>query len=67
MSPSLVLTSGLCHAGLLIVPTCQHSKMDLVRTGEAVEEEKDALLEKELPGHAVLMMQSRCPDSSLNV
>ena len=41
--------------------------MDLVRTGEAVEEEKDALLEKELPGHAVLMMQSRCPDSSLNV
>ena len=41
--------------------------MDLVRTGEAVEEEKDALLEKELPGRAVLMMQSHCPDSSLNV
>ncbi len=34
------------NAGLLIVPTCQHSKMDLVQTGEAVEEEKDDLLEK---------------------
>ncbi len=34
------------NAGLLIVPTCQHSKMDLVQTGEAVEEEKDTLLEK---------------------
>ncbi|KAL0050072.1 hypothetical protein WJX82_003888 [Trebouxia sp. C0006] len=37
---------GLTADGLLIVPTCQHSKMDLVQTGEVVEEEKDALLEK---------------------
>lgn len=33
-------------ADLLIVPTCQRSKMDLVQTGEAVETEKDDLLEK---------------------
>ncbi len=36
----------VCCAGLLIIPTCQHSKMDLVQTGEAAEEEKDSLLEK---------------------
>lgn len=35
-----------CLADLLIVPTCQRSKMDLVQTGEAVETEKDDLLEK---------------------
>lgn len=28
------------------MPTCQRSKMDLVQTGEAVETEKDDLLEK---------------------
>ena len=33
-------------AGLLILPTCQHAKMDLVQTGQLVEDEKDALLEK---------------------
>ncbi|KAL3160777.1 hypothetical protein ABBQ38_009189 [Trebouxia sp. C0009 RCD-2024] len=37
---------GLTADKLLIVPTCQHSKMDLVQTGEAVETEKDDLLEK---------------------
>ena len=31
---------------LLIVPTCQHAEVDLVRTGEAVEGEKDRLLER---------------------
>ncbi len=50
------------NAGLLIVPTCQHSKMDLVQTGEAVEEEKDALLEKvqgnNLPVQRALLLVS---------
>lgn len=32
-------------AGLLVIPTCQHAKMDLVQTGEKVEAEKDRLLE----------------------
>jgi hypothetical protein len=33
-------------AGLLIVPTSQHSVRDLVRVGEEIEAEKDELLEK---------------------
>ena len=32
-------------AGLLVIPTCQHAKLDLVQTGVQVEEEKDRLLE----------------------
>jgi hypothetical protein len=36
----------LVHAGILIIPTCQHSDLDLVRVGEAVEDEKDRLLER---------------------
>lgn len=31
--------------GLLVIPTCQHAQLDLVQTGEKVEEEKDRLLE----------------------
>ena len=31
---------------LLIVPTCQRAVMDLVKTGEEVEVEKDKLLEQ---------------------
>ncbi|GIL74692.1 hypothetical protein Vretimale_2326 [Volvox reticuliferus] len=31
---------------LLIVPTCQHAAVDLVKTGENVENEKDRLLEQ---------------------
>ncbi|KAL6750020.1 methylmalonic aciduria and homocystinuria type D protein [Haematococcus lacustris] len=31
---------------LLIVPTCQHAAVDLVQTGDIIEQEKDALLEK---------------------
>lgn len=54
------------NAGLLIVPTCQHSKMDLVQTGEAVEAEKDALLEQvqgnSLPvQRALLLVSCFCP------
>jgi hypothetical protein len=30
---------------LLIIPTCQNSEVDLVRTGEIIEQEKDRLLE----------------------
>lgn len=51
------------NAGLLLVPTCQHSKMDLVQTGEAVEEEKDTLLET-VQGNSVLCClfpASACP------
>ncbi|KAH7620857.1 putative Cobalamin trafficking protein CblD [Nannochloris sp. 'desiccata'] len=32
--------------GLLIIPTCQHSEVDLVQRGERVENEKDRLLER---------------------
>lgn len=35
-----------CLAGLLIVLTCQRSDVDLVAVGDAVEAEKDRLLEK---------------------
>lgn len=57
------------NAGLLIVPTCQHSKMDLVQTGEAVEEEKDALLEKVqcnslLVQRALLLVSCLCLSNS---
>ncbi|GLC38013.1 hypothetical protein PLESTB_000446100 [Pleodorina starrii] len=31
---------------LLVVPTCQHATLDLVKTGENVENEKDRLLER---------------------
>lgn len=31
---------------MLIVPTCQRADMDLVRTGEQVDVEKDRLLER---------------------
>jgi hypothetical protein len=34
---------------MLIIPTCQHSDIDLVRTGEKVEDEKDRLLERVCP------------------
>mmetsp|Transcript_12565 Transcript_12565/g.45835 ORF Transcript_12565/g.45835 Transcript_12565/m.45835 type:complete len:173 (+) Transcript_12565:162-680(+) len=30
---------------MLVVPTCQHSKLDIVQVGEAVEDEKNRLLE----------------------
>ena len=33
-------------AGAFAVPTCQHSDVDLVRTGDAIEQEKDRLLER---------------------
>jgi hypothetical protein len=33
-------------AGLLIVPTCQHAAVDLVRFGADVDAEKDRLLER---------------------
>ena len=57
------------NAGLLIVPTCQHSKMDLVQTGEVVEEEKDALLENVqcnslLVQRALLLVSCLCLSNS---
>ncbi|KAK3263999.1 hypothetical protein CYMTET_27235 [Cymbomonas tetramitiformis] len=36
---------GLDVQGMLIVPTCQNSAVDLVKVGEDVENEKDRLLE----------------------
>lgn len=32
--------------GMLVVPTCQRSDVDLVQMGEAIETEKDRLLER---------------------
>ena len=37
---------GVDLTGMLAVPTCQHSDVDLVRTGEKIEQEKDRLLER---------------------
>lgn len=43
---------------MLVVPTCQHSKLDIVQVGEAVEDEKNRLLEnffvRPLPLHILL-------------
>ncbi len=39
-------TSPESAAGLYVIPTCQRSDIDLVRTGEVVENEKDRLLER---------------------
>jgi hypothetical protein len=36
---------GVQIKDLLIIPTCQNSEVDLVRTGEIIEQEKDRLLE----------------------
>lgn len=44
---------------MLVVPTCQHARLDLVRMGDTVEGEKDRLLEQvgvlSLPRLLVLM------------
>ena len=40
------LFPGVKTDNLLVVPTCQHAKMDLVQTGDNVEQEKDYCLEK---------------------
>ena len=40
------LFPGVETEKLLVVPTCQHAKMDLVQTGDNVEQEKDYCLEK---------------------
>jgi len=37
---------GITTTGMLIIPTCQNSEVDLVRVGEEVEIEKDRLLER---------------------
>ena len=39
-------TEAVFTVGLLIIPTSQHSRNDLVRIGEEIETEKDELLEK---------------------
>ncbi|KAK9816425.1 hypothetical protein WJX72_000083 [[Myrmecia] bisecta] len=38
--------SGVQTDGLLIIPTCQRAGLDLVQTGEQIEDEKDRLLER---------------------
>lgn len=40
------LFPGVNAKDVLIVPTCQHAKVDLARVGETVEQEKDTLLER---------------------
>lgn len=37
---------GVGTENLLVIPTCQHASIDLVNVGDAVEAEKDALLER---------------------
>jgi hypothetical protein len=37
---------GVDVSDMLIVPTCQQAVLDLVRTGEKVDTEKDRLLER---------------------
>mmetsp|Transcript_32132 Transcript_32132/g.91142 ORF Transcript_32132/g.91142 Transcript_32132/m.91142 type:complete len:164 (+) Transcript_32132:95-586(+) len=37
---------GVDLEGVLAVPTCQRSDVDLARTGEVIEQEKDRLLER---------------------
>jgi hypothetical protein len=37
---------GESTEGMLIVPTCQRSDLDLVKMGDVVEGEKDRLLER---------------------
>lgn len=49
-------TSPESAAGLYVIPTCQRSDIDLVRTGEVVENEKDRLLERV----RVFMAMLRC-------
>lgn len=49
-------TSPESAAGLYVIPTCQRSDIDLVRTGEVVENEKDRLLERV----CVFMAMLRC-------
>jgi hypothetical protein len=59
-------------AGLLIIPTSQHSVRDLVRVGAEIEEEKDELLEKVALIHRLLLLgllvtlqRSRMPAEAL--
>ena len=40
------LFPGVPTDSMFLVPTCQHSKMDLVKVGDDVEKEKDYCLEK---------------------
>lgn len=37
---------GVDTSDLLIVPTCQRADLDLVQTGEKIDNEKDRLLER---------------------
>ena len=67
MNVSVVIILCPLFTGLLVIPTCQHAKMDLVQTGENVEVEKDRLLENVgsscvVASDALLHMQqhSRC-------
>lgn len=53
----------MTSAGLLVIPTCQHAELDLVQTGENVEEEKDRLLENVRTGAEHLLT---CINASQN-
>lgn len=46
-------------AGLLVIPTCQRSGVDLVRWGEVIEDEKDRLLEKVHSPHPISQTSHR--------
>merc|ERR1712087_158229 len=42
----VTLFPGVDVSNMLVIPTCQNSDVDLVRTGEPIEQEKDRLLER---------------------
>jgi hypothetical protein len=62
---------GVDTTDMLVVPTCQQAALDLVKTGEKVDVEKDRLLERVCLARAhwtgancSLQCQSHHPDSS---
>eukprot|EP00877_Chromochloris_zofingiensis_P001843 jgi/Chrzof1/1165/Cz01g43050.t1 len=46
---------GIDTHDLLVVPTCQQADIDLVRTGDKVDIEKDRLLEQVRPACSILI------------
>ena len=58
--------SMLC-AGLLVIPTFQRSKNDLVKMGETIETEKDLLLEKVSQGKKPSHRHVMCILLDLNI
>jgi hypothetical protein len=58
---------GVDTSDLLIVPTCQRADLDLVQTGEKVDDEKDRLLERVSAGLMLVMCARALVDKCSNV